>query len=34
MNKAPIFVGVAGGTASGKTTVAEEIFKTVKLPNS
>ena len=31
--KNPIFVGIAGGTASGKTTVAEEIFKNVRLGN-
>lgn len=27
----PIFVGIAGGTASGKTTVTEEIFKRVRV---
>lgn len=27
----PIFVGIAGGTASGKTTVCEEIFKRVRV---
>ena len=27
----PIFVGIAGGTASGKTTVTEEIFATVRV---
>lgn len=27
----PIFVGIAGGTASGKTTVAEDIFKRVRV---
>ena len=26
-----IFVGIAGGTASGKTTVAEEIFERVRV---
>lgn len=29
-NKA-IFVGIAGGTASGKTTVTEDIFKKVRV---
>lgn len=29
--KNPIFVGIAGGTASGKTTVCEEIFQRVKM---
>lgn len=27
----PIFVGIAGGTASGKTTVCEEIFERVRV---
>jgi len=27
--KQAIFVGIAGGTASGKTTISEEIFKRV-----
>ena len=27
----PIFVGIAGGTASGKTTVCDEIFKRVRV---
>ena len=26
-----IFVGIAGGTASGKTTITEEIFKRVRV---
>ena len=26
-----IFVGIAGGTASGKTTVADEIFDRVRV---
>ena len=26
-----IFVGIAGGTASGKTTVADEIFAQVRV---
>ena len=29
--KKAIFVGIGGGTASGKTTVSEEIFKRVKV---
>ncbi len=29
-NKA-IFVGIAGGTASGKTTVTENIYKKVRV---
>ena len=27
----PIFVGIAGGTASGKTTVCDEIFDRVRV---
>jgi uridine kinase len=27
----PIFVGIAGGTASGKTTVTDDIFKRVRV---
>ena len=27
----PIFVGIAGGTASGKTTVCEMVFQRVKV---
>lgn len=27
----PIFIGIAGGTASGKTTVCDEIFKRVRV---
>ena len=30
-NNKTIFVGIAGGTASGKTTVAEEIFERVRV---
>ena len=30
----PIFVGIAGGTASGKTTVCEEVFKRVRIGDS
>ncbi len=30
-DKKTIFVGIAGGTASGKTTVAEEIFERVRV---
>jgi pantothenate kinase len=33
-NKKPIFVGIAGGTASGKTTVCEEVFKRVRIGDS
>ena len=29
--RAPIFVGIAGGTASGKTTVCEMIFQRVRV---
>lgn len=29
--KEPVFVGIAGGTASGKTTVTEEIMKRIKV---
>ena len=29
--KEPIFIGLAGGTASGKTTVCDEIFKRVRV---
>ena len=28
-----ILVGIAGGTASGKTTVADEIFEKVRVGN-
>jgi len=31
MERKAIFVGIAGGTASGKTTVTEEIFKSVRV---
>lgn len=27
MSKKPVVIGVAGGTGSGKTTVAKEIFR-------
>eukprot|EP00351_Strombidinopsis_sp_SopsisLIS2011_P001524 CAMPEP_0116878608 /NCGR_PEP_ID=MMETSP0463-20121206/10353_1 /TAXON_ID=181622 /ORGANISM="Strombidinopsis sp, Strain SopsisLIS2011" /LENGTH=81 /DNA_ID=CAMNT_0004526989 /DNA_START=43 /DNA_END=288 /DNA_ORIENTATION=+ len=30
----PIFVGIAGGTASGKTTVVDEIHKRIRIGNS
>ena len=29
--KRPIFIGIAGGTASGKTTVCEEIYDRVQI---
>mmetsp|Transcript_15098 Transcript_15098/g.10578 ORF Transcript_15098/g.10578 Transcript_15098/m.10578 type:complete len:86 (-) Transcript_15098:1191-1448(-) len=33
-NMRPIFVGIAGGTASGKTTVVDEIHKRIRIGNS